>query len=444
MNKCKIKNTLLTILCLGLLFPGLTLAEDEQCMCPCSCDELYDFSKKVIINEIYPAPESGGVEFIELKNTGSKKVDLNGWKLSDASSKMFTISKEDYNSTMMDDYFVVTGDVSKIFLNNGGDSVELYQPDESLFQSVDYEGGKTGEAYAFDGEDWAWTATPTSGLANEMTATGDEDKDDGSEDEEDSGGEDMSIAEVRDQEKGTDVKVSGVVTVEPGILGTQIFYIQDDEAGIQIYCSKKEFPSGLGVGDVVEVSGEVSESRNEKKVNYSTLEDINIIGSGEVKAVPVESLGEEVEGRLVSAEGPILEKDGSKFYLDNEITIYIKTDTDIDKGDYEEGDVVAVLGIVSQYNEDYRMMPRSKNDIETQSSADASKAGGLIKAAQAAGPGGGQNIMDKISQPGKYFYYIGGAILALLIGLVIAGWKMGWYKKIKLVFTTVKKTLQEA
>ncbi|MBU0671189.1 MAG: lamin tail domain-containing protein [Patescibacteria group bacterium] len=441
MTKRKIKNALLILSICVCLPIGVSAAE----MCECPCDEMsYDFSKKVIINEIFPAPESGGVEFIELKNTGSKKVDLNGWKLSDASDKMFTISKDDYNSTEMDDYFVVTGDVSKIFLNNGGDTVELYQPDENLLQSVDYEGGGTGQAYAFNGEDWAWTPTPTSGLDNKITGDDTGEEEDGENGDGDGNGDNVSITEARDMEKGTDVKVSGVVTVEPGILGTQIFYIQDEEAGIQIYCSKKEFPSGLKVGDVVEVNGEVSESRNEKKINYSTLEDIAVVGSGEAKAVPVEQLGEEVEGRLVMAEGPLLEKDGTKFYLENNIIIYFKTGIDIDKGDFEEGDVLAVTGIVSQYDEEYRMMPRGKEDIEMQSSAAASKAGGLIKAAQAAGPGGAQNLIDRIPQPGKYFYYIAGAVLALLIGLIIAGWKMGWHKKIKLVFTTVKKTLQEA
>ena len=94
------------------------------------------------------------------------------------------------------------------------------------------------------------------------------------------------------------------------------------------------------------------------------------------------------------------------------------------------------------------MMPRSKDDIETQSSAaeDGENGGGLIKAAQAAGPSGGisESIIDKIPEPKKYMYYIGGAILLLVLILIIAGWKLGWHKKIKLVFNAMKKALQEA
>ncbi|MBU0732155.1 lamin tail domain-containing protein [Patescibacteria group bacterium] len=409
-----------------LFLPVMPAMAAEMCECPCS--DLYEFSDKIIINEIFPAPESGGVEFIELKNTGSKKVNLTGWKLSDASSKMYTIEGE------IDEYFVVTGDVSKIFLNNGGDSVELYGPDEGLIQTVDYDSADTGTAYAFDGSDWAWTGAPTPGGANEFVGAG-EDGEDG-----ESGGDLMTIAEARKLEKGTDAKIQGIVSVEPGILGTQIFYIQDDEAGILVYCSKKEFPSGLKPGDMVEVRGEISESRNEKKINYSTIEDVEVIGSGSISPLGVESLGEEVEGRLVSVEGPILEKSSNKIYLDNDIVVYIKTETEIDKGDFDEGDVISVIGIVSQYDDDYRMMPRSKEDIEKQSSA--AGLGGLIKAAHAAGSGDG-SLMDKIPQPEKYFYYIGGAILALLIGLGIAAWKLKWLNKLKKGAKAFKGALQE-
>lgn len=466
MNNKAINNTLLIFviiffaLFLILVLPLLSMAKetDEDCMCPCSCEDAgedYDYSDKIIISEIYPAPNTDEEEFIELKNTGSKKVDLNGWKLSDASSKIFTIDKEDFSSTQIDDYFLITGDISKIFLNNGGDSVELFDPDEKSMQVVEYDSADTGTAYAFLDGEWSWTLLPTPNEPNEIEVVDEEDEEgteedggDGEDGEDEEGLGLLSISEVRQLEKGENVKVQGVVTVDPGILGTQVFYIQDEEAGIQIYCSKKDFPDGLKIGDLIEVNGEVSESRNEKKINYSTAEDVEIIGSESVSSRSVEELGEEVEGMLVGVEGPILEKSSTKLYLDNDLIIYKKSTTDVSFSDFEEGDVISAIGIVNQYDEEYRMMPRSKDDIETQSSAteDDESGGGLIKAAQAAGPSGGisESIINKIPQPNKYFYYIAGSILALLVVLVIAGWKLGWHKKIKIAYDAMKKALQEA
>jgi hypothetical protein len=59
------------------------------------------YSPDIIINEILPNPEGSDTkdEWVELKNKGDSLVDLEGWKVSDASSKIYPIESDDFSST---------------------------------------------------------------------------------------------------------------------------------------------------------------------------------------------------------------------------------------------------------------------------------------------------------------------------------------------------------
>ena len=69
------------------------------------------------------------------------------------------------------------------------------------------------------------------------------------------------MEKVRDEDIGDLVTVTGTVAVEPGVLGTQFFYIINNVAGVQVYMYSKDFPK-LGIGDVIEITGEIAESGN--------------------------------------------------------------------------------------------------------------------------------------------------------------------------------------
>lgn len=110
------------------------------------------------------------------------------------------------------------------------------------------------------------------------------------------------------QEKGVKVCFQGVVTVEPGIFSNQFFYLQDSFAGLQVYMYRADWPD-LKVGDIVEVSGVVSESYQEKRVNIKTAEDIKVISRGaEINPQTVKSSDDLSVGSLVELSGQILEK----------------------------------------------------------------------------------------------------------------------------------------
>lgn len=177
----------------------------------------------------------------------------------------------------------------------------------------------------------------------------------------------VTVAEARQVALDKLVTTSGIVTVLPGRLSASYFYIQDETAGIQIYSSKKSFPT-ITIGQRVEVTGETSEAYKERRLKIADAGNIVGIGSGEVqpKITKTGSIGESNEGQLVKLTGTVTQTSGDTFYLNDEsgeARIYIKEETSIDKPRTSKGVKVTVVGIVSQYNDTYRVLPRTQNDL---------------------------------------------------------------------------------
>ena len=129
------------------------------------------YSSEIIINEILPNPNGSDSndEFIELYNRSNQPVDLSSWQLQDNSTKIFILSSQKYQSTIIAafGYFVVYSRESGIALNNGGDLIGLYQPNGTLLDSrVYFEDAKSGWSYAKNGGEFAWTQQPTPGQNN--------------------------------------------------------------------------------------------------------------------------------------------------------------------------------------------------------------------------------------------------------------------------------------
>lgn len=129
----------------------------------------------IIINELFPAPEKGDSEWIELHNTESVAVGLSGMLLADASKlkKPFTLP----NGAVIPPhgFVIITGEQSKISLNNSEDVVYLASPTGTLIDSVKYTGGKRALAFAraLDGSKsvWSWTNDITRGKENPSLST---------------------------------------------------------------------------------------------------------------------------------------------------------------------------------------------------------------------------------------------------------------------------------
>lgn len=333
-------------------------------------------SEFILISELLPNPSGLDTtdEWIELVNTGTETVQLDGWKLTDESN-YYTIS-----NLLIEpgEYVVFEVTDTKISLNNSGDSLFLIDPFNTIVHGTAYEDPDEGIAWAYIDSTWEWTDQLTPGEeniastdtenstetsigaaddANGINNTGDAEFDAADTDV-------VSIELFRSVEDSTTATVSGVVTVLPGTFGTQYFYIQDDSAGIQIYSHQKTFPD-LAIGDRIQVTGEKSTARGETRIKVTAIEQIVVLDSGHiVVARDTSLLDESLEGILVQVEGEVVESSSKEALIDDLIQIVLKKHANIDADLLEEGTNKTILGIVTQYDEDYRVQPRSDEDIQ--------------------------------------------------------------------------------
>lgn len=124
---------------------------------------LKDYSNAIIINEIMPDPvgDDTAGEWIELYNTSSERVNLKGWIFQDSGLSLHVILNDLYIEPLS--YLLVYRSISGLTLNNSGDEIKFYQPNNVLLSSASYvNDGEEGWSWARGptGE-WSWTTTPT-------------------------------------------------------------------------------------------------------------------------------------------------------------------------------------------------------------------------------------------------------------------------------------------
>ncbi len=192
-----------------------------------------------------------------------------------------------------------------------------------------------------------------------------------------------SIAEARQDDSGTLVKVQGTVTglFEAG--GQMNVYVQDDTAGIIV--------RGPGltpkVGDKIAVQGEMSSYYGMQQILTSSA-NVEVIqaGAGEPAAKPVTSAdfslenGEAIEGELVEArnvEVVSVNEHGDYTARDKNGTFIIAPEAD---GLLKVGDTFELIrGVVNYSFGEYKLLPRNQFDVvEVIFSVQASPASGTI------------------------------------------------------------------
>ncbi len=120
------------------------------------------WSDQIKISEILANPmgEDSGNEAVEIENNGSEAVNLANWWLDDASAD----NKPKNSAYGLPPISVLPHQVAVIViprqhfaLNNTGDTVNLFFPDETLADFVTYDGsGKEGEGYQKVNGEWLW------------------------------------------------------------------------------------------------------------------------------------------------------------------------------------------------------------------------------------------------------------------------------------------------
>ena len=208
------------------------------------------YSSQISINELLPQPATNSNdEFIELYNASDIDVDLLNWQLDTGTFAVSTIIKAK-------EYRVFRKTEISFGLTDTGDTVNLIDPNGDIKSTVTYGKSKRGQSYSKFGDSWQWTTTLTVNATNILTV------------EIQTSDQDMpilttDIAGARNQPDTTTVQIIGIVSVLPGVLSSQYFYIEDDYAGIQIYNYNKNFPT-LSVGDQIQVTGELATYANER------------------------------------------------------------------------------------------------------------------------------------------------------------------------------------
>ena len=148
---------------------NIIIAIDEEEEITVEDRQTYDYSDDIIISEILPNPLGSDTEaeWIELFNKGNQDVNLLGWRLGDNSQRKYEIKEGLIIKAK--EYFIVERSISKIALNNSGDSVKLFQPlkDEPL-RILEYEKGNENWSYSLSDNinKYVWSEIITPGEHN--------------------------------------------------------------------------------------------------------------------------------------------------------------------------------------------------------------------------------------------------------------------------------------
>lgn len=185
---------------------------------------------------------------------------------------------------------------------------------------------------------------------------------------------DTDIANLKNLKKDTPVRVKGVVAVEPATLWKTIFYIvaEDGQSGIQIYMYKQDWPE-LNLGDSIQVKGVISESEGEKRIKVKEKQDFQILNHlppPQAREISINQINQEKIGTLAEIKGQLIEKKYDNFYIDDgtgEIRVVIKPESGINKTQFNEGDWLDLVGIISKSSEGYRLLPRFPEDLKLES-----------------------------------------------------------------------------
>lgn len=122
-------------------------------------------SAAVVINELFPKPSDETSEWIELYNTGPESVSVEGWKLENSAGdkKQFTFSAG--IDIPAGGFYSVSQAVTNISLFNEGDTVTLFDKNNSRTDSQGYSstlGYNTSVGRHIDGSgSWSICTSPT-------------------------------------------------------------------------------------------------------------------------------------------------------------------------------------------------------------------------------------------------------------------------------------------
>jgi len=181
----------------------------------------------------------------------------------------------------------------------------------------------------------------------------------------------ISIKAAKEMEDYNYATVKGTVTVTDGPFEGNIFFIQDETAGINVYGRSVDFSKlGLKLNDTVQVYGMMYTHKQNREIVVESIDTIRVLGTS-TAPYPVEMKTKDInldinQGFFVKTSGKILEIDFPKVYIDDgsgKTMVYIRENTQI-KNIFTEDVNATFCGVIGKYNNDVELWPRSIDDIE--------------------------------------------------------------------------------
>lgn len=385
-------------------------AEQNQPEAP-SQEPSYDLTADIRINEFLPDPAGSDMEeWIEIWNQMNRVADLTGWKIDDGEGGSNAFEFPAGSQLLPGSYTLLPRQQTGLQLNNDLDSIRLIRPDGIIKDQVVYGEAPEGSSYAKDGIAWKWNSLLTPGRLNEFAKLSEKIEENVTQAVIEAYDNEHELQRGRKQElasKNIGTVFEGIVTIEPGVLGTQIFYAQNNSRGLQIYMHSKDFPD-LRRGSRVRVSGILGIAYGEDRLKVKVKEDIQILEQAdelEGQESRIEDLKDEDVGKLILINAEALDTARGKVTIahedgDEELEIIWKAGAG-EMPDIFPGDKISVIGILKKNKSGFQILPRDSGDLIVEAK----------KQEQAAAPRGRRRIW--------FVYAFGAGSVLLSAGLIV-------------------------
>ncbi len=317
----------------------------------------------VIINEIYPSPNSGEVEWLELYNDNDFEVSLYNWILQDLTGQFKLADK----TIQAKGYLVIDEDL-KISLSNSGDTISLLNTQGEIIDAFVYQNTPKGISNIRIFDSISQTKLPTPWKVNQLVELTDEFF----------GLNNISIQEFKETQ-ATNSMITGTITLLPDIFLKNRMYIQDETSGILV--KLPETLPDLEQGGTYRICGNYG-------TYYTSLEIIiknsNCIQKIETnQPIMPQKISEYLdikqnEGNLIKIIGQIsaiTEKDITLSFDDKSIKILLDPNIQIS---FQKDDLVEIIGVINQYQEDkFKIFATSINSFDEQEESIATGINGV-------------------------------------------------------------------
>jgi hypothetical protein len=172
----------------------------------------------------------------------------------------------------------------------------------------------------------------------------------------------ISIAEARAAELNTRVNVEGIVTAAFYAGGKTNYYIQDETGAIVVRAKGFE----AEIGDKIRAKARTEEYHEMLQIQ-PYIENVEIVEAGvgapEPKVITSADLGEEIEGQLVAIKyATVHSKDKYNNYYGSDLVGDFTLDSDNQYLDVETT-YETIIGVVDYNYDEYKVMPRSIEDV---------------------------------------------------------------------------------